>query len=148
MASDDLNGLHDALVPVAEMLLKSTGEFLPFGATMSSDGELRLVGAKGETEFPGSQALIDILVGTFYSQANASEIRACGICLDTRFRPSSDAPTTDAICNRLESATGEYLTVYLPYTLSPEPSGTGYVITFGETVANIGTPEIFLKKQS
>ncbi len=129
-------------------MLREYGEFLPFGATTSTDGEIRLVGAKGETEHPPSQELIDLLVAAFYTQAKADEIRACGICLDTRFRQSADAPTTDAICSRLESKSGECLAVYVPYSLSAESSGKGYDITFGEVVAIFGTPEIFVTKQS
>jgi hypothetical protein len=148
MASDDFNSLQDTLRPFAETMLREYGEFLPFGATTSSDGEMRFVGAKGETEHSPSQELIDLRVAAFYTQAQAGEIKACGICLDTRFRQSTDAPTTDAICTRLESASGECLAVYVPYSLSAESSGTGYVITFGEMVAIFGAPEIFVTKQS
>ena len=146
MASDDFNKLHRLLLSVAETLLKDQGEFLPFGATVSSEGDERLVGAQGETEFPGAQALIDILVATFSAQAEAKDIRASGICLDTRFRPSTDAPTTDAVCSRLESASGECLAVYIPYTLSTGPEGVGYMVEFGDNVAMEGNAQIFLSR--
>ena len=60
MAHPDLNELLNALLPMAQMLLTNQGEFLPIGAIMLSDGEIRHVGAQIEgNNYPGSQPLID-----------------------------------------------------------------------------------------
>lgn len=58
MAHPDLNELLNTLLSVAQMLLTKQGEFLPIGAIMLSDGEIRHVGAQIEgDDHPGSQPL-------------------------------------------------------------------------------------------
>src|SRR5215831_17722241 len=98
MASEYLNELVDSLLPFAEKLLREQGEFLPFGAWIPLDKKIQWVGAEGETEYPGSQALLNILVSTFSQEAAEGKLLATAICLDTRFSPSAEAEKTDAIC--------------------------------------------------
>ena len=102
MAHSDLNELLDALLSMAEMLLREQGEFLPIGAIMLSDGEIRHVGAKIEgEEYPGSQPLIDLLTETFQKQATEGKLRAAGICYDVLTVPPGQ--TTEAGCHLLWS---------------------------------------------
>jgi hypothetical protein len=143
MASEYLNELVDSLLPFAERLLRERGEFLPFGAWTPLDGKIRWVAAEGETEYPGSQALLDILVSNFSKEAAEGKLLATAICLDTRFRPSAEAETTDAICFRLESWAGEALAVYVPYKLQKDPLGKDNIVETGEMSATAMTPQIF-----
>lgn len=70
MAHPDLNELLNALLPMAQMLLTKQGEFLPIGAIMLADGEIRHVGAKIDgDDYPGSQPLIDVLIENFQKEA-------------------------------------------------------------------------------
>ena len=83
MAHPDLNELLNALLSMAQTLLTKQGEFLPFGAIMLSDGEVRHVGAKIEgDDQPGSQPLIELLTETFQKEAAKGKLRAAGICYD------------------------------------------------------------------
>ena len=62
MAHPDLNELLNELLSMAQTLLMKQGEFLPIGAIMLSDGEVRHVGAKIEgDDHPGSQPLVELL---------------------------------------------------------------------------------------
>ena len=144
MASEHLNELMNSLQPFAEKMLREHGEFLPFGAWIPLDGKIRWVAAEGETEYPGSQALLDILMSTFSAEVGEGKLLATCICLDTRFRPCEGAETTDAICFRLESRAGEALAVYIPYKLHKDPVGDQYTIESAEITANRMEPQIFL----
>jgi len=50
MAHSDLNELQNALLEMAEMLLTKQGAFLPIGALMWSNGEIRHVGAESKVK--------------------------------------------------------------------------------------------------
>jgi len=81
MARPELDALLNTLLPFAQTMLREHGEFYPFGATMSSSGEIRLVGAKREDDdHSPSQPLIDLLNETFKEQAAKGELRAALGC--------------------------------------------------------------------
>ena len=64
-------------------MLREYGEFYPFGAVMTSNGEIRHVGAKIEGDDHSlSQPLIDLLTEAFWKRAKKGEWRAAGICHD------------------------------------------------------------------
>jgi hypothetical protein len=116
MAHPDLNELLNSLLPMAEMLLSKQGEFYPIGAIMTSDGEIRHVGAKIEgEEHPPSQSLIDLLTGTFRKEAAKGKLRAAGICFDVLTTPPGKHQKQDAICCGLEHWLGEAVDVFKPY---------------------------------
>jgi hypothetical protein len=69
-------------------MLSEPGEFCPFGAKMSLDGEITDVGAAVEgTDHPASQTLIELMTKEFQQQAAAGQIRAVAICCDVRTVP-------------------------------------------------------------
>jgi hypothetical protein len=138
MAHPDLDSLMNSLLIFAEQMLKEEGEFLPFAGAMDMDGEIYWIGADNGQEYPGSQALIDILTTQLHSEAVAGKIRASGICLDTRFRESSSANAVDAVCFRLERVSGEGIVVYIPYSIIKP--GT---LTFGVKTASPFIQEVF-----
>lgn len=116
MAHPELNALFDTLLPVAQMLLRKHGEFYPFGAVMTSNGEIRHIGAKMEgNDYPPSQPLIDLLTETFKKQARKGELRAAGICYDVRTVPPGEDQKRDAVCCGLEHYSGETVDVFVPY---------------------------------
>ena len=59
----------------------------PWGATMSSTGEIQWVGADSGEEFPDAQVLVDMLTETFQRQSPSGVLRAIGICYDARVVP-------------------------------------------------------------
>ena len=83
MAHPELDALFNTLLPFAQTMLREYGEFHPFGAVMTSNGEIRHVGAKIEgDDHPLSQPLIDLLTEAFWKRAKKGEWRAAGICHD------------------------------------------------------------------
>ena len=122
MAHADLDLLFDHLIKLAQKLLQENGEFLPLGAVVETDGQVRYVAAMNDKEYPGAQPLLDILTAEFRSMAASGAIRASGICLDVLVTPDHDAPKRDAIQCRMEHSNGEALDVFMPY--SKDPSGS------------------------
>ncbi len=146
MASESLNELMNSLLPFAEQMLREHGAFYPFAAKKTTEGEIVQVGAMGESDHPPSQELIDLLVKGFSREAVDGQLLATGICLDSRFRSSSDAEPTDAICCRLESREGEAIAVYVPYKVSKKLLKREYTVEMGEIVATSLVPQIFSKQ--
>jgi hypothetical protein len=59
---DDLDGVVGAAMQAVEHLLAKNGEFIPFGFTISDDGELSMTAADPALgEHPPSQAVLDAL---------------------------------------------------------------------------------------
>jgi hypothetical protein len=116
MAHPDLDALFDTLFPFTQKLLSEHGGFLPWAATMSSTGQIQWVGADNGEEFPGAQALIDLLTETFQRQSTRRVFRALGICYDVRVIPPGRSHKSDAVCCSLEHISGEALDVFVPYT--------------------------------
>jgi hypothetical protein len=116
MAHPDLDELFNILLPFAKTMLLEHGEFYPFGASMASSGETRMVGAKIEDDdHPPSESLIDLLTETFKGQATRGELRAAGICYDVLTIPPGQDQKQDAICCGLEHYSGEDVDVFVPY---------------------------------
>jgi hypothetical protein len=139
MAHPDLNELLNTLLSMAEMLLTKQGEFYPIGAIMSSDGEIRHVGAKIEgDDHPPSQPLIDLLAETFQKEATKGKLRAAGICYDVLTVPPGKHQKQDAICCGLEHCLGEAVDVFKPYVRTEDGN-----FQYGEIFAARRTPQFF-----
>lgn len=108
------------------MLLTKQGEFLPVGAIMLSNGEIRHVGGKIEgNDYPGAQPLIDLLTDTFRNEAAKGRLRAVAICYDVLTIPPGKDRKQDAICCGLEHCLGESVNVFTPY-IRTEDGGFRY----------------------
>ena len=139
MARPDLDDLLNALLPFAKQMLEKYGEFIPFAAAMSSTGEIASVAGDVGNEHPDSQEVIDFLTGVFQRQALAGEIKACGICIDSRVIPAGQTEKTDAILARLEHKDGEAVDVYLPYRKILLRK-----IKYGDLFGAVGTARVFV----
>jgi hypothetical protein len=111
-------------------MLREHGEFYPFGAVMTSNGEIRQVGAKMEDDdHPPSQPLIDLLTEAFRKQAKKGELRAAGICYDVLTVSPGEIQKRDAVCCCLEHYLGETVDVFVPYTKTAD-GGIEYGVIF------------------
>jgi hypothetical protein len=137
-----LNALLNDLLPFAERMLAEFGEFLPFGGSITANGQHVSVGAKGSSERPKSQELIDIMTNAFCCEAAEGKIRAAGICFDVRIVPPGHAEKTDAIQLALERDGGDAVDVFVPYALLPDGE-----VTYGELFAAERTPTMFVQHQ-
>jgi hypothetical protein len=138
MAHPDLQELLDSLLPFAQSMLSQHGSFNPYGAFVSSDGEIQWISADTGEEFPAAQTLIDTMNGVFQEDAAAGKIRAATICYDARTIPPGQTVKTDAIAFSLEQRSGDSITVFLPY----QKAGDG-AIQYGELFATEKTAQFF-----
>ena len=134
---EEVESLMDEGFALAETLLKEHGEFYPFGFAMNLDGEIISIGAKGETDHPPSQELIDLLEAAFRQGAEANEYKAIAIFFDVLVAPPG-GKKTDAIQVGLEHQSGYCANVFRPYrrTLLGK-------IKFGELFANRREGSVF-----
>ena len=131
-AQDDLDGLLNAVLPLAENLLGKSGEFFPFGGLVSIHGEAAMTAADpGLGEHPASQ---DVLANLYDgARANASDSRAAAFVADVR------ANGSDAVRVELEHQEGVALVVLLPYALSRFKK----TVSFGQMSVSAAQPRIW-----
>lgn len=131
-AQDDLDGLLNVVLRLAENLLGKNGEFFPIGGLVSLPGEASLTGADpGLGEHPAS----DLVLAHLYDGArtNASNARAAAFVADVR------ANGSDAVRVELEHQEGVALVVLLPYSRSRFKK----TVTFGQMSVAEGQPRIW-----
>src|SRR5579864_510623 len=83
LAQDDLDGLLNTTLPFAQQMIEKLRAFYPFGASVTSDGETRLVAGDSDgSEHPPSQAVLETILQGFRGSREA--LRAVAICSDVR----------------------------------------------------------------
>lgn len=144
MAHSELDALFDTLLTFAKTMLREHGEFYPFGAVMTSGGEIQQVGVKMEgDDHPPSQPLIDSLTEAFKKQARKGELRAAGICYDVLTVPPGEVQKRDAVCCGLEHYSGETVDVFVPYVKRADGE-----VDYGEVFATKRTVQFFCELPS
>jgi hypothetical protein len=108
-AQTDLDNLLNAVLPFATEKLDKHGEFSPFGAAVTTEGEIRLLAADPGDEQPPSQQVLDMLIAG--AQSERESLRAVGLVSDV----SLSEPRTDAVRAELEHSEGPAMAVHLPY---------------------------------
>ena len=130
---EDMEQLLSAVLPFAEQMLGEHGEFFPFGATMSSDGEVALTAADSAGDRPGPEEGLGVLNDGFRRQREAGEIRASALCCDVTFTPQGEQATADAVRVQMEHREVAPVIALVPY----EGAGTPEM-AFGELIATPG----------
>lgn len=118
---DDLDGLLDMTLQFARQMLETHGEFYPFGAAMSTDGQPGYLAADpGENDHPDKVEVLALMVGGL--RDNRALYRAVAMCSDVRLHRAVDVnssdvllPDSDAVRFELEHQEGVALAVFLPY---------------------------------
>ena len=136
-ARQDYNSLIELLMPFAEQMLKKHGEFFPFCATVSTEGEVKACAAYNGDEQPPSEQVIALLTQGFQAEARDQKVRATGICYDGRI--VQDGKKVDSVIISLEHASGNASKTCVPYT-----KGMFGRLRFGELIASIEEPKIFV----
>lgn len=133
----DVNALIDFLMTFAVKQLQEHGEFYPFGATMSMNGEVIPVIADAETEAPTSAELMSFLQRGFADGARSGRHRATALAYDVRTVLPDTGAKTDAVAIDFDHRDGTSIVVYFPYSLG---KGTS---TFGDHFVRDGRSEVF-----
>ena len=135
---EEIQQLLNYLLPFAEQMLSSHGEFYPYAATMDAGGEVQAVSAAGD-EQPDVGELLTALHAELREQAAEGTIRASGIAADVTLTDPDSGEVMDAVQLELDHAETEAVDVYVPYTSGDDDDG----IKFGELVAAPGQAPIF-----
>ena len=106
-AQDDLDGLLNITLPFAQQMLADHGEFYPFGATVTSSGQKRLLAGELGREHPASGDVLSLLVEGL--RRDRDGLRAVAMCTDVRLLDG------DAVRVELEHQDGQAVAVLLPY---------------------------------
>src|SRR4051812_1329477 len=99
---DECEALLDATLAVAEELLATHGEFSPFGATMSSAGDIAPTAPPSGNDRPEPDELIELLTEGFRNAAAAGTVRATALVFDAQVTPPGKALAEDAIAVHLD----------------------------------------------
>jgi len=133
-AQEDLDGLLNVVLPLAQELLGKNGQFYPFGASVSATGEASLTAAD-----PGlveRQKPDQVLAGLYEgARASAADNRAAAFVVDVLVNGS------DAVRVELEHRDGIALVVLVPY----EPSTHKRVPKFEQMSASPGEPQVWIE---
>ncbi len=137
-AKQESEKLTNAVLPLAEKMLRQYGEFYPYGGYMKLDGTIVDVGAGDpDTEHPKSKDLIYALRSSFREMANTNQCRAVAIVFNVAVSlPESDRKS-DAVQVCVEHPDGYSAEVFFPYQI------IGNEMVYKETFAQAGEHDIF-----
>ena len=138
VAKDELETLVNTLVPFARRMLERHGAFVPFGASVDGDGELKMVAADADAvgEDPSAADAARLIESGLRVAAIAGEIRASGICTDVRI----DGPDgeVEAISVALEHIDRDPMRILVSYETTPSGEHG-----FGKPIAAPGETRVF-----
>ena len=115
----DLDRLLNTVLPFADEMLRRHGEFYPYGAAITRDGEEQVFAADpGEAEDPNPSEVLTSLVQGMSEEVN--DLRAAALVSDVT------SGRTDAVMVHLEHADSMAITVVLPYRLNGQDDEVDY----------------------
>ena len=132
----DCEVLANHVIPFAEQMLRTHGEFFPFGAAMRPDGQLVPVAGYDGDEHPQSADLIRLIKEGFIQSARQGRYKATALAYDTRLTTAGES--SDAIAVSLNHRDNYSVIAFFPYTIS---DGN---VTIGAAFAEKGEADIFL----
>jgi hypothetical protein len=130
-AQNDMDSLLEAVLPFAQQMLDQHGEFFPFGARVSVDGELVMLATDAVAEHPPSQDVLDELLNV--ARAVARDSRAACFTSDVLVDGG------DAIRVEIEHRDGHAIVVLLPYEMVRPGPG----VVYGDLMAAPGVPRVW-----
>ena len=131
-AQDDMDNLLNATLPFAKDQLAKHGDFLPFGAVVTGDGETVFLASYSGEPGATSRDLLAMLVEGARDQASSN--RAAAIVADALVEGKRDAIRID-----IEHRDGHALSIAVPY--AKRRFGRG--IDYGDIVAADGVRRIW-----
>jgi hypothetical protein len=137
-AKQESERLMNAMLPLAEKMLRQHGEFYPYGGYMKPDGTIVDVGAEDpDTERPKSKDLIYVLQSSFREMAGTNQCKAVAIVFDVAVNLPESNRKSDAIQVCVDHADGYSAEVFFPYQI------VNNEIVYEKTFAQEGKHEIF-----
>jgi hypothetical protein len=137
-AKQESEKLMNAMLPLAEKMLRQYGEFYPYGGYMKLDGTIVDVGADDpDTDRPKSRDLIYVLKSSFQEMARTNQCKAVAIIFDVAVNLPESNRKSDAIQVCVDHADGYSAEIFLPYQV------VNNEIIYEEIFAQKGKHEIF-----
>ena len=133
----DCEVLMNSVVPFAEQMLSSHGEFLPFGGAMRPSGELVSVAGFDGEEHPQSSDVIRLIKEGFIGAARQGQYKATALVYDVRTTLPSTGDKSDAIAVSLNHRDSYSVVVIFPYRINDGK------LTVGTAFAQKGEADIF-----
>ncbi|MFA6228775.1 MAG: hypothetical protein WC617_01205 [Rhodanobacter sp.] len=132
----DIAAVADQLFNLSEAFLRDQGNFLPHAAVLTDDGDIRLVGAAGESDLTNSVEILPILHGGLRQQARELPLQAIGVAENVTVTFEGQR-RTKAIKVLFEHKRGLTVALYLPFE---KKLLRGYVM--GSTISKLAAPEV------
>jgi len=111
----ELERLKNVLIDQAKYFLANAGEFYPFGAVISTDGDIVPLGAQFENDRPTPQEVIGVLENSILRKLSKNEVKIAGIGTDVNYKPAGETEKKSAIQVRILESSGVSVDYYLPY---------------------------------
>ena len=113
----DCETLMNSVLPLAEQMLATYGEFIPFGGAMRPDGQLVSIAGYDGNEHPKSVDVIALMKEGFIVAAHKGEYRATAVVYDVRIKLTSTEEQSDAIAVSLNHRDNYSIIVLFPYSI-------------------------------
>jgi hypothetical protein len=136
-AKADCEALMNSVLPFAEQMLRSYGEFLPFGGAMRPNGEIVSVAGDDGDEHPRSSDLIRLIKDGFIEAARQGQFMATALVYDVRIKLTSTDDKSDAISVSLNHRDNYSIVVIFPYKINDGK------LAVGTALAQKGEADIF-----
>lgn len=128
----------NAILPLAEKMLRQYGEFYPYGGYMKPDGTIVEVGVTDpDTDHPKSRDLIYILRSSLPEVVQRNECKVVAMVFDVTVTLPNSNRKSDAIQVCVEHSDHYSAKVFFPYQLIENE------LVYGETFAQQGKIEMF-----
>lgn len=137
MTRANMDLLLDDGIRTATHFLSKRGEFFPFAAAKTSDGEVRHIQAQMENDKPSPQEVLDVLLPRLTAEARSGFYVAAAIITNVDWTDTQTGEKSDAIRLDIEGEHSDPVTCFLPYKLHLGE------ITLGELRATKGVAIIF-----
>jgi hypothetical protein len=134
----DMGAVANHLFDLSEVLLRKRGNFLPHGAVLTDEGEVKLVAAApdGEKDETNSVEVLPVLHEGLRAQVKEISCKAVAVAENVTVTLEGQRPT-NAIKVLFEHRRGLTVALYLPFE---KKFLRGYV--FGSPFSNAAEPEV------
>ncbi len=142
--AEQLTKLLMHCVNFSNLMLNDAGDFYPFGATLTPNGEVRAVGGHDGSEHPLPQDIYRLLEEGFSADARKGLLIASALAANVNIPPAFESTYSDAIRVHLESQDSSRF-IYFPYIVTLQKTvKTAFRVEIFEPFSVKISPKIFI----
>src|SRR5258708_34452972 len=97
MINPDFDKLLSAVIPIAQAMLKDLGTFIPFGAFITSDGEVQLAGGEGDPSDLDTERIVEMYLEAFREAGGDGALTSTALCVDGRMHVPAELQKDNAL---------------------------------------------------